>query len=78
MHIFIYLQCVHVLFCCHVHVHTSRFAEEDMTKNILFDEQQEGKFKSSNEAPIKACTIYKLIERLTYHEHAGEFHCTDQ
>ena len=45
-----------------------------MDENILFDDREEGKFKSSNEALIKACTIYKLIERLTYHEYAGEFH----
>jgi son of sevenless-like protein len=46
-----------------------RFAEDDMDENILFDEREEGKFKSSNEALIKACTIHKLIERLTYHEY---------
>lgn len=48
-----------------------RFADDDTKENILFDEQEEGKFKSSNEALIKACTIYKLIERVTYHEYAG-------
>jgi son of sevenless-like protein len=48
-----------------------RFTEEDSGSNILFDEREEGKFKSSNEALIKACTIHKLIERLTYHEYAG-------
>ena len=42
-----------------------------MDENILFDEREEGKFKSSNEVLIKACTIYKLIERLTYHEYGG-------
>ena len=66
--------------CTCIHVYTlytsnctcmCRFAEDDMNENILFDEQEEGKFKSSNEALIKACTIYKLIERLTYHEYAG-------
>ena len=51
--------------------HLNRFAEEDSGSNILFDEREEGKFKSSNEALIKACTIHKLIERLTYHEYAG-------
>lgn len=56
-------MCIYVCMC--------RFAEEDMDENILFDEQEEGKFKSSNEALIKACTIHKLIERLTYHEYAG-------
>ena len=35
-----------------------------MNENILFDE-------SSNEALIKACTIHKLIERLTYHKYTG-------
>ena len=48
-----------------------RFAEEDMDENILFDEEEEGKFKISSEVLIKACTIYKLIERLTFHEYAG-------
>ena len=43
-----------------------------MNENVLFDEREEGTFKSSNEALIKACTIHKLIERLTYHEYAGE------
>ena len=49
-----------------------RFAAEDSEESILFDEREEGTFKSSNEALIKACTIHKLIERLTYHEYAGE------
>ena len=44
-----------------------RFAEDDMDENILFDEQEE----SSTESLIKACTIYKLIERLTFHEYTG-------
>ena len=47
------------------------FAEDDLEENILFDEREEGKFKSSNEALIKACTIHKLIERLTFHEYGG-------
>ena len=50
-----------------------RYAEDDVDENILFDEREEGKFKSSNEALIKACTIHKLIERLTYHEYAGRW-----
>ena len=44
-----------------------------MEENILFDEREEGNFKSSNEALIKACTIHKLIERLTFHEYAGKW-----
>ena len=50
-----------------------RFADEDMDENILFDVREEGNFKSSNEAVIKACTIHKLIERLTFHEYAGKW-----
>ena len=46
----------------------NRFAEEDSESNILFDESEEGNF---TDAHIKACTIYKLIERLTYHLYAG-------
>ena len=50
---------------------SNRFAAVDSDDNILFDEREEGTFKSSNEALIKACTIHKLVERLTYHEYAG-------
>ncbi len=43
-----------------------RFAEEDSENNIMFDE------KNGGQGPlIKAGTIYKLVERLTFHEYAG-------
>jgi len=49
-----------------------KFAEEDSDANIMFDEPES---KSPSYGPgtlIKAGTIYKLVERLTYHEYAGQ------
>lgn len=48
-----------------------RFAEEDSDENILFDEVEAGKASGGPGPPIKAGTIYKLVERLTFHEYAG-------
>ena len=48
-----------------------RFAEEDSDENILFDELETGKSSGGPGPPIKAGTIHKLVERLTYHEYAG-------
>ena len=42
-----------------------RFGEDDSEENVLFDE------KKGDKLLIKAGTIYKLVERLTYHEYAG-------
>ncbi len=50
-----------------------RFAEEDSECNIMFDEK-DGSSTLGGQGPlIKAGTIYKLVERLTYHEYAGEY-----
>ena len=43
-----------------------RFAQPDSDENILFEEEQR-----DSHLLIKAATIHKLIERLTYHEYAG-------
>ena len=48
-----------------------RFAEEDSDENILFDEVEVGKPSGGPGPPIKAGTINKLVERLTFHEYAG-------
>ena len=70
-------------FCDHFicSIHTSfwytftlayRFADEDSDETILFDDP-EGEKSTSGPGPlIKAGTIHKLVERLTYHEYAGE------
>ncbi len=50
-----------------------RFAEEDSENNILFDDVEAGKQSGGPGPPIKAGTIHKLVERLTYHEYAGEW-----
>lgn len=46
------------------------FAEEDSDENILFDEVEAGKPSGGPGPPIKAGTINKLVERLTFHEYA--------
>lgn len=46
-----------------------RFAEEDTEAVIMFDEQQGD---NQLQVLIKAATIHKLVERLTYHEYAGD------
>lgn len=46
------------------------FAEEDSDGNILFDEVEVGKPSGGPGPPIKAGTINKLVERLTFHEYA--------
>ena len=43
------------------------FAEEDSADNVMYDEE----LRDSQKAQIKAATIHKLVERLTYHEYAG-------
>lgn len=43
-----------------------RFAEPDSGDNIMFEEEQR-----DNQVLIKAGNIYKLVERLTFHEYAG-------
>ena len=49
-----------------------RFAKEDSDETILFDDP-EG--KKSIAPLIKAGTIHKLVERLTYHEYGGKQIC---
>jgi len=49
------------------------FAVEDNEDNILFDDVELGKPSGGPGPPIKAGTIHKLVERLTYHEYAGEW-----
>ena len=49
-----------------------RFAEDDSDENMIFDEVEAGKPSGGPGPPIKAGTIHKLVERLTYHEYAGE------
>lgn len=44
-----------------------RFAENDSENNVIFEEELK-----DNQVVIKAATIHKLIERLTYHEYAGQ------
>ncbi len=48
-----------------------RFAKEDSDENILFDEVESGKSSGGPGPRIRAGNIYKLVERLTYHEYAG-------
>ena len=59
---------------CH-HLLVNRFAEEDSEENILFDEVEVGKSSGGPGPPIKAGTINKLVERLTFHEYAGRYVC---
>ena len=56
----------------HTHTHTHRFAEEDCDDNILFEEKGSTSMAGGQGPLIKAGTIYKLVERLTFHEYAGE------
>lgn len=42
-----------------------QYAEPDSEENIVFEEEQR-----DNQVLIKAATIHKLVERLTYHEYA--------
>ena len=49
-----------------LYFHFFRFAEPDSDDNIMFEEEQR-----DNQVLIKAGNIYKLVERLTYHEYAG-------
>ena len=48
----------------------SRFAEEDSEETIMFDDQKDN--TPGQGQLIKAGTIHKLVERLTYHEYAGK------
>ena len=48
------------------------FAEEDSDETILFDDPEGEKSITGPGPLIKAGTIHKLVERLTYHEYAGE------
>ena len=52
----------------HLHIlsFVFRYAEPDSEENIIFEEEQR-----DNQVLIKAATIHKLVERLTYHEYAG-------
>lgn len=50
-----------------------RFADEDSAETILFDDPEGEKSITGPGPLIKAGTIHKLVERLTYHEYAGEF-----
>ena len=49
-----------------------RFAQEDSGETILFDDPEGEKSITGPGPLIKAGTIHKLVERLTYHEYAGE------
>lgn len=49
-----------------------RFAEEDSDETILFDDPEGEKSITGPGPLIKAGTIHKLVERLTYHEYAGK------
>lgn len=50
-----------------------RFAVQDSEENIVFED----KVQSKTGIPlIKAGTVVKLIERLTYHMYAGEYSCS--
>lgn len=54
-----------------------RFAVEDSEDSIMFDEK-DSKSPGGGPGPlIKAGTIFKLVERLTYHEYAGELFIWD-
>ena len=62
----------------HTHTHTHsqqpRFAEEDSDDNVMYDDPEDGRGPANGPgALIKAGTIYKLVERLTYHEHTSEW-----
>lgn len=49
-----------------------RFAEEDSDDNVMYDDPEDGRGPANGPgALIKAGTIYKLVERLTYHEHTN-------
>lgn len=47
-----------------------RFAEEDSDETIMFDDVKDN--TQGQGQLIKAGTIHKLVERLTYHEYAGK------
>ena len=54
------------LLCMNLMYILIRFAEPDSDDNIMFEEEQR-----DNQVLIKAGNIYKLVERLTFHEYAG-------
>ena len=55
--------------CMYVYL---RFAQKDSDETILFDDPEGEKSITGPGPLIKAGTIHKLVERLTYHEYAGK------
>ena len=64
LHVRRYTLSIVLLYC--------RFAQEDSGETILFDDPEGEKSITGPGPLIKAGTIHKLVERLTYHEYAGE------